>query len=493
MGDERNGLPRRRLLVLGLDGVPPEFLFERYRDVTPNLTKLLDHALRAPLRTTDPPISVPAWPVMFTGVDPGTLGVYGFRHRKGGSYTEMYLPTSRGLPVPTIWETLSVRGYRVAVVGMPLGYPPPPVNGAYISDFLTPSDSPTFTHPAELRAEIEDRFGPYPFDVVFRSQGRDQLFPQLLAMTRKRFEIARWLYEREPWDVFAVHEIGTDRLNHAYWKYFNRDHPRHEPGNRFEHVDLEYYAALDQCIGSLLELTDERTIVVIASDHGSMSMNGCFCINQWLEAKGYLVLKRPPPAPGTPLEKAEVDWKATTAWGEGGYYARIFFNVRGREPSGAVPAGQVVALRRQIARDLATITDPEGRPIGVRILDPREIYATVRGDAPDLIVYLGELRWRSGGTIGHPGLFLQENDIGPDDAVHGVDGVFLLYDPKDPVARTHATIQIRDVTPTLLSLLGEPIPRHVQGSPVLDVVEHVPGARPPTSEQLAAAPLPAQP
>ena len=73
---------RRRILILGLDGVPPEFLFDRLRPVMPNVQKLLRTSLRAPLRTSDPPVSVPAWPVMFTGVDPGTLGVYGFRHRR---------------------------------------------------------------------------------------------------------------------------------------------------------------------------------------------------------------------------------------------------------------------------------------------------------------------------------------------------------------------------------------------------------------------------
>ena len=66
---------------------------------------------------------------MLKGVDPGTLGLYGFRHRRAGSYNDRSIPSSRDLPVPTIWEMLSERGRRVAVVGMPSGYPPIPVNG----------------------------------------------------------------------------------------------------------------------------------------------------------------------------------------------------------------------------------------------------------------------------------------------------------------------------------------------------------------------------
>lgn len=455
---------KRRILILGLDGVPPEFLYDRLRPVMPNVQKLLRASLRAPLRTSDPPVSVPAWPVMFTGVDPGTLGVYGFRHRRPGTYNTMYVPTSRDLPVPTMWEVLSARGYRVGVVGLPLGYPAPTVNGVYVSDFLTPAGSTDYIYPPELRQELEKKFGPYTFDVVFRSSERDHLFEELLKMTRQRFDVAEWLYQLEKWDVFMIHEIATDRLHHAYWKYFDRSHPKYVPGNRFENVDVEYYTVLDESIGKLLRHVDENTYVLIVSDHGSMAMNGCFCVNDWLEQKGYLALKRPAPGPGTSLQKMEIDWHRTTAWGEGGYYARIFFNVRGREPQGVVPIGQLPDLRQQLAHDLAAVKTPTGEPMGPRILDPREIYQSVRGDAPDLIVYLGELKWRSAGTMGHPSLFIEENDSGPDDAVHSFDGVFMLHDPQHPVERTVPLLHIRDVMPTLLDLLGEHPPAHVQGT-----------------------------
>src|SRR5689334_22089251 len=97
----------RPLLVIGLDGVPPAFLFDRYLGVMPHVAKLVERGTRAILRSTDPPISLPAWAVMFTGVDPGTLGLYGFRHRRPGSYTQMSIPTSRDLPVPTVWQLAS--------------------------------------------------------------------------------------------------------------------------------------------------------------------------------------------------------------------------------------------------------------------------------------------------------------------------------------------------------------------------------------------------
>ena len=35
----------------------------------------------------------------------------------------------------TLWEILSAQGYRVAVLNVPMTYPPQKVNGVLISDF----------------------------------------------------------------------------------------------------------------------------------------------------------------------------------------------------------------------------------------------------------------------------------------------------------------------------------------------------------------------
>jgi predicted AlkP superfamily phosphohydrolase/phosphomutase len=436
----------------------------------PNVQNLLRKGVRAPLRTTDPPVSVPAWPVMFTGVDPGTLGFYGFRHRMNNAYTRYYSPTSTLLPVPSLWKLLSDRGKRVCVIGMPPGYPPPKLNGFSISDFLTPDGARDITYPPGLKDELEAKFGPYEFDVVFRAEERVQLYQDIRRMTEKRWSIAEDLYQREPWDVFAVHEIGVDRLHHAYTKYFDPEHQDFVPGNPFEHIVEEYYQFVDTQMGRILRRIDDQTLVIVSSDHGSMPMRGCFCINQWLAQKGYLRLQQPPPR-WTPLEKAEVDWGQTTVWSAGGYYARIFFNLAGREPQGVVRPEDLASLKSKLIAELNAIPGPDGNPLGTRVLDPKEIYRTVRGDPPDLIVYFGNLYWRSAGTLGHPTLYLRSNDTGPDDAVHGMEGIFVAYDPRVNDGRKLATLSVIDVTPTILQILGEEIPQHVQGHPV-------PGARP---------------
>jgi predicted AlkP superfamily phosphohydrolase/phosphomutase len=191
-------------------------------------------------------------------------------------------------------------------------------------------------------------------------------------------------------------------------------------------------------------------------------MGGGFCINEWLVRSGYLRLQHPVPA-GTPLEKAPVDWSKTRAWAAGGYYARVFFNVRGREAEGIVDPADVGALNGELRAALRTIRTPDGREMVTHILEPATMYRTVTGDPPDLMLYFDDLRWRSAGSLGYPTLYLKENDTGPDDAVHSRDGILVVRDPAHPGPQRLCPQDILDVTPTLLALLGETIPGHIQG------------------------------
>ena len=457
---------RPRALVLGLDSVSPDLLFERFLPQMPRVRELLQHSTYGTLRSVDPPITVPAWAVMFSGIDPGTLGVYGFRHRRPGSYFDQYVPSSSTILQPRLWDLLSRAGRRVCVMGMPPGYPPPRVNGVYVSDFLTPDGAKDYVFPSSLRPEPEKVTGGYPFDVLFRAGDRERVGRELIDMTRRHFAAARHLWSKEPWDLFALHEIGPDRIHHAFWKFFDRNHPRYEENAVLRGLAESYYAMLDEELGRFLDLVPKDVKVVFLSDHGSQAMQGCFCINEWLIARGYLTLKGPTPPPGTPLEKATVDWPKTLAWGAGGYYARIFLNIKGREPEGALSPADVAAFSAKLAREMAEVRRPDGRPLGAEVKVPREIYRQVNGDAPDMMAYFGDVAWRSAGTLGYGSLFIQENDTGPDDAVHSFDGIYAVVDPSGGPKGRGPARELIDIGPTMLSYFGLAIPSNVQGQPI---------------------------
>jgi predicted AlkP superfamily phosphohydrolase/phosphomutase len=452
-----------RIVMIGLDCGAPELLFGRYAADMPTLTRLREQALWGQLQSTMPPITVPAWSCMLSGRTPGELGVYGFRNRTDHGYNGLAFATSRWIRVPRLWDLLGEAKRESVLLGVPGTYPPSPVRGCMVSCFLAPSTDAQFTFPPEVREEVERVTGGYILDVAdFRSDDKRRIAQRVFDMTEQRFALARHLATTRPWDFLAFVDMGPDRLHHGFWSHCDPDHPKHEPGNAFEHLFRDYYRAVDRHLAEFLEVLPEGTTVLLVSDHGGQPMIGGFCLNQWLVQEGLLALAAPPAGP-TPISRASVDWSKTVAWGDGGYYGRLFLNVEGREPQGTVPASDYETVREELIGKLEALVDHQGQPMGTRAFRPEALYPEVRGVAPDLIVYFGDLRWRAVGSLGlGKGLYTFENDTGPDDANHSQRAAFLLAGDGLPTGRRE-DLSIYDVAPTLQALFGLPAPPGQRG------------------------------
>ena len=466
---------KRKVLVIGLDCVPPSMLFETgeesdlgLKDQLPNLSRLVDEGIYGPLSSSIPCITVPAWTSMLSSKDPGVLGFYGFRNRADHSYERMNIAANNAIHESRVWDLLGKVDKTSVVVGVPQTYPVEPLEGFLISSFLTPNTDRQYTFPNELRYEIDRVLGGETYDVDvprFRTSDKGFLLKQIQEMTEKRFSVIKYLLREKAWDFFMFVEIGLDRIHHGMWKFWDPDHPKHEPGNPYQDAIPAYYRYLDRELGQLLGMIDDNTVVMIVSDHGAQAMQGGFAINEWLRQEGLLRLKEEPLYEGlVPFEKVEIDWEKTTAWGAGGYYARIFMNVEGREPQGKVPADEYEKARDELKERIEAIPDHEGNPMGSVAFKPEDLYREVRNVAPDLMVYLGNLRWRSIGSFGLTDIYTFENDIGPDDANHAQDGVFVLWDPnRDHRGRYVEGLQLMDVAPTVLDVMDVQVPRDMQG------------------------------
>lgn len=452
-----------KALVIGLDCCEPSLVFDQWRGELPNLSKLMGSGVWGKMESCMPAITVPAWMTMMTSHQPGELGIYGFRNRADYSYDKMAMITSRHVTLDTVWDILGRQGKQSIVIGVPPTYPLKPINGAAISCFLTPSTKSQYTYPNELRGEVEALVGEYMVDVSnFRTEDKDWLLGQIYQMTEKRFKVANHWIRSKPWDFFMLMEIGVDRIHHAFWKYMDPLHPKHVPGNKFLNAIRDYYRFVDTQIGLLLEAVDDNTAVLIVSDHGAKRMDGGIVFNEWLRREGYLVLKDEPQGI-TPFGKVNVDWDKTKAWGEGGYYGRLFMNVQGREPRGIVPAAQVEAVRDELMGKLEGITDDKGKHIGTTAYKPEAVYRTVRNVPPDLIVYFGDLYWRSIGSLGYNSVHTFDNDSGPDDANHAQFGMMIVHEPGVSGSRQANSAQIYDVAPTVLNLMGVAVPPDMIG------------------------------
>ncbi|KON30723.1 nucleotide pyrophosphatase [miscellaneous Crenarchaeota group-15 archaeon DG-45] len=451
--------------MIGLDCAAPELMFHRFVDRLPNIRRMMRRGVHGGLESCDPPITIPAWMVMATSRSPGRLGLYGFRHRRGSSYRDIWIASSRSVGERKIWDHVAEAGGKSCLVAVPPSYPPVPVEGCLVGCFITPDAKREYTHPAGLRGEIEGLVGEYMPDVEFRIDDKRGLLKGVYEMSEGHFKVVEHLMRTRPWQFFMLVEIGLDRIHHAFWKYFDEEHHLHEPGSEFESAVEDYYAYLDGRVGRLLELAGDDTVVLIASDHGGKRMKGAFCLNSWLAEQGLLALKRPAEG-ATRLDDADVDWGRTVAWGWGGYYARIFLNVEGREPQGVVAPGDYERVRDEIADRIRRIRGPNGEAWRTRVLKPDEVFPECRGDPPDLMVYFDDLYWRSAGTIGHGSIYLPENDTGPDDAVHDKTGLYVYYDPRRDLGGRAEDLRIVDVAPTILKAMGLPIPSEMEGRPL---------------------------
>jgi predicted AlkP superfamily phosphohydrolase/phosphomutase len=280
-------------------------------------------------------------------------------------------------------------------------------------------------------------------------------------MTDRRFALAEHLLATKPWELFAMVEMGVDRMYHGFWKLMDPEHRKYVAGNPHESAILDYHKHVDELMGGVLAHADDDTAVLVVSDHGAKRIDGGICVNEWLRREGYLVLEEEPAEP-TRLTPDMVDWTRTTAWGEGGYYCRLFLNVAGREPQGTVAAGDYERVRDELKAKLEGLGDDEGRPIGTIAHRPEELYRERNGVPPDLLVYFGDLYWRSIGLVGTDGVHVFENDTGPDDANHAPEGLYVIA--GDGIeSRPGEERDLRDIAPTLLTLLGEPVPAEMEG------------------------------
>lgn len=452
----------RRVLLVGLDCAPPALVFDRYLADMPNLAGLMARGCHGPLRSTTPPITIPAWTSMLSGYDPGALGLYGFTRQLPDSY-QTALASGDDVRVPRVWERLRSAGKRVASLFVPPSFPVRAHADVVVSCFMTPDAEATHTHPAALAEELRARFGPYQPDVEgFRDGDRARILADIHDMSEQHFDIARHVWTRERPDFMAMVDLGPDRLHHAFWSAMDASHPLHDTADPFVDAGRNYYAFVDRQLGALLSEVDDETTVLVVSDHGARALRGGVCINEWLMREGYLVLEDRPGGIA-PLSQCKIDYARSRAWAAGGYCGRVFINRQGLRPEGIVDDTAYGPLLAELRAGLAAIETPAS-PRPHRILTPEQCYPDgATGMPPDLSVFFGDLDLRAIGSVGHGRLLLAGDDRGDDGCNHDWDGIFIMSGagvrPRGPLAG----LSILDVTPTILALFDQDIPAQLRG------------------------------
>ncbi len=415
----------------------------------PNLERLIAGGSTARLASSVVPISSAAWIGAVTGRTPGETGVYGFFEPIPESY-DVSLISARSNQATPIWRTLSRHGLRSVVLGVPVTYPPEPIEGVMVGGMLAPEDS-TYTWPPGLTARLRT-MGYRPDIGIWREA--NQLSGEILErqLAAKRQAILELLAE-EDWDLAFVVWKELDVLSHFYYD-----------GRADGHV-ATLYQLLDRELGVLLAAVGTQTRVLLVSDHGFHPYPTSFFLHPWLIEAGYAVRRKDgkPPVDLSDLtldkrralenaqQMSELDLASTHAFAglSEGNFGGVRLNLAGREPRGKVAPADAPALLDEIeARLRAQLLPGSDRPLVVRTWRGAELYPGPYQDLlPDLLFETDpEVAVRQ---ASHVRAF--EAVAYPD---HKREGILVAAGP-DAVARAErGEAEIFDVGPTALWLLG---------------------------------------
>lgn len=496
-------MPSARLTVIGLDAATLDVAGPLLdAGELPNLAAVIERGAHGTLRSTTHPLTPQAWSTMVTGVNAGRHGILDFAERTDSGY-ELRIVNGSYRTAPALWDYLSAAGRSVGLVNIPFTWPAPEVEGFAISGFDTAAHD-DMTFPRELLRELVDRHGELELDHKYPIDGNGAIdFERVRRACRQRVALTLELAERYDPDLLFVVFMSADHVQHLAWDSW-AEHGAESPVG-------EVYRILDEAVGALLAGLDGEGDVMVVSDHGAGSLDGVVNLNAWLEERGFLTyhdsqsaprrlargalglrrrllpesvrraIKRAAPDLAERAVRSSatqlIDPTRTRAFAYGAF-GNIVVNVRGREEQGIVePGAEYDAVRAEIARSLLELRSPDGRPIVRSVHNREHLYeGPALGRAPDLVVEFDDYAWLGKGNLRRrtPTIWDEvEIESGSDYAYVGSHRPLGMVAIGGPSAAAGApmTAAIEDIAPTILYLLGEPVPSHLEGRVLVEALD----------------------
>jgi len=498
-----------RVLILGLDGATWTVLDPmRRRGVMPNLDALLKGAAHGTLASVEPPVTTAAWTSMATGCTPARHGVFDHRYYDAAA-DRMKVNHSGRVRVPNVWRLLADAGRSAACLNVPGLFPPPRLpNGVVVSGMDAPhldaalQGSPEFA--ARLKAEAPDYTLRYFWKRAPQTLDELRTNARLTAESfRGRAEgglVADRMYP--DWSALMVQFQNLDPFQHRAWRYLNVDETGIDDPE-WNAAAEEVMRGLDRAIGRLCELASARgAAVMVVSDHGFGPCEGRIDVNQILLDAGvaqragigrklvrrgrqavdrlrvWRAKRHDPTARSASFDQSVAasfpfDWSRTMAFApHQDTAAMVYVNSPARRGNTRHAAPlftprEVDEARGAAVEALAEARHPEtGDRLFPKIIDAAEAFGIdpAREGYPDLIALPDAPYW----------VRTKLGASGPGDWVHADPNLTGTHRPEGVVALAapglapgrHLNGRLIDVAPTILSLLGLPIPSHMEGSPL---------------------------
>lgn len=509
----------QRVIVIGLDGATWDLIRPWVEEgKLPTFSRLMKEGTWGILESLELPISSAAWTTITTGVNPGKHGIFDFSIRKKDSY-EIRPVSSKDAKCPRLWDIIGIYDKRSYIIDVPLTYPPQKIHGCMLSGFPCPEEHNEFTYPPEFIDELREVIGrDIHFQPRISPHDEAKFLEEMFEITDYVEATIKYILREKNFDFLMSVFVGPDALGHTFFKYIDINHPKYRENKELSHAILKMYIKLDKMLKSIMELLDENDKLFLISDHGFSSVYYGVALNKWLMEKGYLHLKM---NPGTIFRETffnlgltyenifkiiktlrgvkkvqnyiysdndaslvrkliqrmvssmmiggkDIDWQATEAYSQGNF-GQIYINLRGREPEGSVDTQNYDELVEVIISDLR-----EFRYNGERVFDEiergKDVYAgAFAKNGPDIICthskskYMVSRFFEFGSTktiTVHPVW----------SGTHDRTGIFLAWDNNNDIAAgKRIKAKLCDVTPTILHLFSIPIPKDMDGKPLMEI------------------------
>ncbi|MCH9022874.1 MAG: alkaline phosphatase family protein [Planctomycetes bacterium] len=419
---------------------------------------------------------------------------------------------SSDVAAKTLWELLGDAGKRSCILNVPITYPAGNVNGMMLTGFVSPDETPFTTWPRTLYEELSNEFteialnwsvlGYRPRDPNKR-ESHIQRINELMELRNREFD---FILGKDNFDFcFLVHEY-TDRVQHLFYHILDPTFEANKIRDNQKSLELLHkgHRALDDWLGRVVDRYGQDANYMFVSDHGFDGVHQWVYINNLLESIKLLATKswklwadvasRQFKIPLSirrrlgleqqkewhkqdPCRGPLVDYTRSVAFAGPQLEHAVYVNLKGRFPDGIVePGEQYEKVKRQIVKTLSEATDPQtGASVFQAVWTREEIYhGPYLQNAPDVIYELAP-GYMVSNTILPPlllkGRFLRGLKPGWDiSGYHRPEGIFLASGPAFERAK-QVDASVLDIAPTVLYLMGLPIPRYMDGKIIEQAID----------------------
>jgi predicted AlkP superfamily phosphohydrolase/phosphomutase len=520
-----------KVLIVGLDAATFDLIIPWIAEgKLPNLAALMKEGAWGRLASILPPITPPAWTSFMTGKNPGKHGIFHFLEAQPGSYELRYL-NAGSRRAKTIWRMLNDAGFTVGTMNIPFTYPPEHLNGFQISGMDTPSEKSPFVHPPELRSELVGLLGRFELELRYlgfmsTDARRDQVLSEMEQLDDQWLRASLYLMEKRPADVMMFTFMSIDTVQHYFWQYMDPAHHYYDPAAvpRFGDAVFRVYQRLDEAVGQMLKKVSSDTSIFVVSDHGGgPTSDRVIYLNRYLAQLGLLHYCRDERSAAKKLVQKLVrsvylslraslshhtksrlanlfpafrKWFESTAtsfteidWGRTKAYCTevlasppsIWINRRGVKPTGIVEESEYEQLLKLISDKLRELKDPRtNEPVIKRIFRRDEIFnGPFTHEAADLILDW----WETSNFSTNPSLPDHSDEPAVEilerkpatsaewGGTHRRDGILIAQGkPFKKGVQIHGA-RLIDMAPTILYLMGQPVPEDMDGRVLQDLFE----------------------